>query len=110
MIRARMAREERLTGDRSAYFRAYQRERRARLRELRDAEDRRCAASDCDNPLAGKRRGTRFCSNPCWQRERYRRSRFHDGGGGNGSTAAPGPPLAVGAARPRGEATPHRAG
>lgn len=63
---------EGLSADRGAYFRAYQRERRERLRALRDAQLRVCAATDCDRSLAGKRRGTRFCSNPCWQRERYR--------------------------------------
>lgn len=60
--------------DRSAYFRAYQKERRERLRELWLWGDNRvCEARDCDRSLRGKRRGTRFCSNPCWQRERHRR-------------------------------------
>lgn len=64
------------TTDRSAYFRQYHRERRALLRELWLAQDTRvCEASDCDVPLRERRRGTRYCSNPCWQRERYRRRR-----------------------------------
>ena len=62
--------------DRRAYFREYQRERRERLRALWLAQDRRtCEAADCGRSLRGKRRGTRFCSNPCWQRARHARRR-----------------------------------
>lgn len=67
--------------DRSAYFREYQRERRAILRELWLAQDDRvCAASDCSASLRGLQRGTRFCSNPCWQRERYREKKAGEAG------------------------------
>lgn len=63
--------------DRRSYFRAYQQRHRELRRELGLARDMRtCAATDCDAALTGKRQGTRFCSNPCWQRERYRRKRL----------------------------------